>query len=159
MHQKVEGTDAYNVTVSSHNGLALVLIIKEMVYQFQSSKYVMHATHEATRRVYTYSQGKYTTTAIYLEQYQNIIDVIEQVGGSIGRNEGLVKAYAKVKGLDIDDLDEDELTELTQQTYERYIATSFVLAADRSRYGRLIEGLENDYLQGQNNYPTKWLKA
>ena len=159
MRQKVEGTDTYSTIMSDHDGLKLLASIKEIVYQFQSSKYVMHAVHEATRRFYTYAQGKYTTTAVYLEQYQNIVDVIEHVGGSIGKNDGLVKAYAKMKSIDITTTTGTALTELQQETYERYLATSFILSADRSRYGRLIEGLENDYLQGQNNYPANLTSA
>jgi hypothetical protein len=30
----------------------------------------------------------------------------------------------------------------------------FLLGSDRARYGKLIEDLENDFLQGHNNYPT-----
>ena len=86
MRQKVEGMDTYSSIMNDHDGLRLLTCIKEIVYQFQSSKYTMHAVHEATRRLYTYTQGKYTTTAAYLEQYQNIVDVIEHVGGSIGKN-------------------------------------------------------------------------
>ncbi len=33
------------------------------------------------------------------------------------------------------------------------MAVAFLLGADCARYGRLIEILENDYLQGQNKYP------
>jgi hypothetical protein len=29
----------------------------------------------------------------------------------------------------------------------------FLLSSDRSRYGRLIEDLENNYIQGQDNNP------
>ena len=36
---------------------------------------------------------------------------------------------------------------------------AFLLGCDRSRYGKLIEDLENDYLQGRNNYPTTVVAA
>jgi hypothetical protein len=29
-----------------------------------------------------------------------------------------------------------------------------MLGSDKARFGRLLENLENDYLQGHNNYPT-----
>jgi hypothetical protein len=159
MRQKVESGSSYSIISGNHDGLALLVSIKEIVYQFQSSKFVMHAVHDATRRFYTYSQGKHATTAVYLEQYQNIVDVINQVGGSVGKNIGLVKEYAKVKGVDFETLSNEALKKLKEETYERYLATSFVLAADRSRYGRLIESLENDYLQGRDNYPTTLTSA
>jgi hypothetical protein len=148
MRQKVEASSGYGSMSGAHDGLKLLITIKEIVYQFHSSKFVMHAVHDATRRFYMYSQGKHTTTAVYLEQYQNIIDVIQQVGGSVGKSEGLVQAYAKTKGVDTKTMSDKERTALEQEAYDRYLATSFILASDRSRYGRLIEGLENDYLQG-----------
>ena len=47
-----------------------------------------------------------------------------------------------------------KLAELKHTTQVRYLAVAFLLGADRSRYGRLIEDLENDFLQGRNNFPT-----
>jgi Zinc knuckle len=37
---------------------------------------------------------------------------------------------------------------------EQFLATSFLLNSDRSRYGRLIEDIENAFIQGQNRYPA-----
>ena len=34
------------------------------------------------------------------------------------------------------------------------MAVAFLLGCDRSRYGRLIEDLENDFLQGNDHYPS-----
>ncbi len=36
---------------------------------------------------------------------------------------------------------------------DAYLACAFLLEADRNRYGKLIEDLENDYIQGQDCYP------
>jgi hypothetical protein len=40
-----------------------------------------------------------------------------------------------------------------KEAQERYLAVAFVLGSDRNRFGKLIEHLENSYLQGQNLYP------
>jgi hypothetical protein len=42
---------------------------------------------------------------------------------------------------------------LKKEAQEQYLATAFLLSANRGRYGRLIEDLERDYLQGQDRYP------
>ena len=34
------------------------------------------------------------------------------------------------------------------------MAVAFLLGADCLQYGKLVENMENDYLQGRNNYPT-----
>ena len=46
-----------------------------------------------------------------------------------------------------------DLLIIRQDAQQLYLATAFILGADRNKYGQLIENLENDYLQGQNNYP------
>jgi hypothetical protein len=41
------------------------------------------------------------------------------------------------------------------EAVERYYAVAFLLGSDHVRYRKLIEDLENAYLQGQNNYPKR----
>jgi hypothetical protein len=60
-----------------------------------------------------------------------------------------LKQVASEKGKAIDAMtDEDK-----KEAQERYLAVAFILGSDRSRFGLLIEHLENAYLQGQNGYP------
>ena len=42
---------------------------------------------------------------------------------------------------------------------EIYPACAFVINSDLRQYGRLIEGLENDYTKGNDNYPRNMVKA
>ena len=53
---------------------------------------------------------------------------------------------------------EDKITN-SNNAKEAYMATAYLLGADQSRYGRLIKSLENDYLQGKNNYPKNMTEA
>ena len=96
------------------------------------------------------------TTQAYLEQFQNVINVIEHSGGTIGHEPGIKKMIAHASGVDVGDIDDmstDERDDLHKNTHSRYLAVAFKLVSDRSRFGRLIEKIKNDYLQGQNNYP------
>jgi hypothetical protein len=36
---------------------------------------------------------------------------------------------------------------------QEYLAVAFLLNADRTRYASYLQGVENDYLQGQDKYP------
>ena len=42
---------------------------------------------------------------------------------------------------------------------ELYMATVFIAQADKRRYGKLQEELENDFTKGNDNYPTDLVKA
>jgi len=125
-----------------------------MSFNFQSQKYVVHALHESKRRFYLCSQGKHLTTQAYLELFQNMHDVIVHSGGSIGHEPGIEAAVAAETGAVIATMTKAQGDALSKTAQERYLAVAFLLGSDRSRYGRLIKNLENDYLQGTNHYPT-----
>ena len=42
---------------------------------------------------------------------------------------------------------------------EIYISCAFVINSNLKRYGRLIEELENDYTEGNVNYPRNMVKS
>ena len=91
------------------------------------------------------------TVPAYLEMFQKTVDVIGHIGGIIGIEPGMEKAY-NVK------LDCDEDTKLTPEeeliVQDQYLVSAFILSSDRSRYEELIGNLENDYLQLLDHYPT-----
>ena len=45
------------------------------------------------------------------------------------------------------------LTNAKQTAKQEYLAVAFLLAADRNRYGILIQDLENEFTQGVDKYP------
>ena len=57
------------------------------------------------------------------------------------------------------DLDEDKRATINAAARYIYLSCAFIFASDPKRYGRLVEELENDYTNGNNNYPTNMVKA
>ncbi len=154
MRQKLEALEDFDRMLAEGDGLAILLAIRDMLSNFQSQKYVPHLLHESKRRFYMCSQGRHTTTQAYLEQFKNMVDVIENSGGSLGPEPGIKQAIAAETGTDIGNMIAEQREDLHQQAKSRYLAVAFILGSGRSRFGRLIENLENDYLQGRCNYPT-----
>ena len=81
-----------------------------------------------------------------------MIDVIQHSGGSIGEDSRVEKMILGKKSKD--SLSEAELIDLKEEIKDRSMAVAFLLGADCLQYGKLVENMENDYLQGRNNYPT-----
>jgi hypothetical protein len=48
---------------------------------------------------------------------------------------------------------EDKLA-ATQRAKDKYLAAAFLCSADKARYTKLLEDLDNAYLYGTNNYPV-----
>ena len=72
---------------------------------------------------------------------------------------GIEDAIIKEMKTTRDALGPDELAKITTNANQHAKATAFLLGSDRTRYGKLIEDLENDYLQGSNNYPKTVIAA
>uniref|UniRef100_A0A7S2UAI5 Uncharacterized protein n=1 Tax=Attheya septentrionalis TaxID=420275 RepID=A0A7S2UAI5_9STRA len=154
MRFKIKVLDNFDTMSADRNGLALLKAIQDIVvYNFQSRKYLRHGLHEAMRRFYGCVQGNNMTTQAYLKQFQHSIAAIECYGGSVGNEPAIEKALADERGLLIWALTPEELDELKKEAQEQYLATAFLLGADRGRYSGLIVSLENAYLLGNNNYP------
>jgi hypothetical protein len=92
------------------------------------------------------------STQTYLELFQNTVDVIEHSGGAIGNHRGIENIIVKPQGLTMP-LTNDERATVEKEAQGEYLAVAFLLNADRTRYASMLQDLENDYLQGQDNYP------
>ena len=92
------------------------------------------------------------TTQQYHLQFQNTVDVIKHSGGNIGDDLGVEQMVLGAR--DKESLTADEKRGLADDVEQRSMAVAFILCADRLRFGKLVEDMENNYLQGNNKYPT-----
>ena len=153
MKWRLESAHDYETLSANRDSLGLLLAIKDLVYNFQSQKYLPQALHESVRRLYTCIQGKHMTTQTYMEKFQNIVDVIEHRGGSIGIEPGVVALLASERTIDMTTMTIQQKTALEKEAQGMYLAIAFLLNSDRNKYGKLIEDLENSYLHGEDKYP------
>ena len=151
MKAKLESMTEFQGASLYNNGVELLKIVKTVCFNFASQKYLPQAIHEAKRRFYQQCQGKYMNAQDYLEQFTNHVDVLTHVGAVIGPDTSIVASLAGMNattGLPNPATDAHRI-----EARELYLAVSFLLGADRARYGKLIEDLENNFLQGQHLFP------
>jgi hypothetical protein len=71
-------------------------------------------------------------------QFQNIVDVIEYIGGSIGTDNGIVEHFMKEKKVDTSKMDEKEMEAFTKAVNTEaqgwYLAVRFISALDCTQY-------------------------
>jgi hypothetical protein len=70
---------------------------------------------------------------------------LEAVGATIGPHRGVIDMIVGEAGV--------ATPAQVNEANERWIAVAFINSADKTRYGRLLEDLRNNYLMGQDNYP------
>ena len=87
----------------------------------------------------------------YFIQFQNLIDVIKHSGGNISNDEGMEMFILNGRSKTL--MNAAELTTLANDVENRLMGAAFLMCADRQRFGRLIESIENDFIEGRNRYP------
>ena len=152
LRARLEGLDEYEEISTELKGLDLLIAIREIVYSFESQKFLPHAVVDAQRRLFLMYQGKSMTLQAYLEHFKDCIEVIEQCGGKIEPHKKIVTmVYREMKITSV--ISKTEAAEAREAAKQVYLATLFIMGSDRARYGRLIEKTENDFAQGMNTYP------
>jgi hypothetical protein len=127
------------------------------MFTFQTQKYGPQAMHEAKRCFYMMRQDKHTSVQQYYESFVNTVEVIEHCGGDIGTNQSLVNEM--LGGRDRAIASDASIADAEQLAKEKYLACAFILGADKTRYGRLLEDLENSFTQGSDKFPKNMTDA
>jgi hypothetical protein len=153
MRQRLEAMIEFRRLSSDRDGLELIMAIKDLIFKFQSQKFLPQALHKSARRFYSCRQGKQMTTQAYLELFQNTVDVIQHSGGAIGNHPGIVDMIMSRRGLTAALTSDAEKAEVANEAQDEYLAVAILLHADRTRYSSMLQDYENDFLQGQDNYP------
>ena len=116
MRQKIQAN-----TNSTGDAIELLKNIEDTTYNYQSQKHLAHAIHDAKRRLYTFVQSRHMTTQTYYEQFNNLIDVVNRIGGTYGIEPGLLEQFAATRGKIVINHDTIEKAEAK----EHYIAVAF----------------------------------
>ena len=96
-----------------------------------------------------------------MEQCQNIVNIVIHSEVSISGHPGLKKMIMHEEKLTSPSLtmSKEEEAAVEVETLACSTAIAFLLGCDRARYGKLIEDLKNDFLQGRNKYPMTVVAA
>ena len=149
MRQKVEAYSGYPIISKHGDAIELLKVIKDVAYNYQVQKYTPEAVCEAKRRFYGCRQLRHQSTQAYFEHFQNQVDVISHIGGIVGNDPILISKTAGNLGKEVEEMNEEDRS----KTKDEFLAIAFLTGADRMRYGKLLDELQNDYLQGYDGYP------
>jgi hypothetical protein len=157
LREKVKAHKSYKSAHKAGNVVQLLQIIKTEMFTFQTQKYGPQAMHEAKRRFYMMRQDKHTSVQQYYESFINTVEVIEHCGGDIGTDRSLVTEM--LGGRDRVIASDEVIADAERLAKEKYLACAFILGADKTRYGRLLEDLENSFTQGSDKFPKNMTDA
>jgi hypothetical protein len=159
MKSKLESLLDYDVFNEAVDVVALIKTIKGLTYQFESQRYHSQALHKAICRFYRFYQTKDMSNAMFLENFQTLVSVVEDYGGTIGTGLKEAKAELIKEGIDVDNASDASKGKAMETAKNRYLAMAMLTAADVARYSHLLEDLDNDYTKGNDNYPCTVTEA
>ena len=150
---KIEAMSNHIALSEAGDPIGLLKNIKTVMTNVQTTKYLPHAVYDYKRSLFLYKQGD-ATVPEYHKQFKSLVDVIEYNGGSIGSDQGLIALKLEAAGADPTAQSRSEKETATAEARDATIACALILGADKSRFGKLKEDLENAYTQGDDKYPS-----
>ena len=159
IRNRLEALNNYETMKQDSNGLALLIAIKDLLYNVQYRKYVPLSIHLAKRQFYLNSQGRSVSVANYYEQFNNTIDMLEHCGASLGEDDGIITKVLEHHDIEPSTATPTQKENARIEAQEWYYGLAFLMGADRVRFGRYLEDLENDFTQGVDRYPKSRVDA
>jgi hypothetical protein len=95
--------------------------------------------------------------ATYLRTFQSHINAIDHLNGDFGIHMLYIQAHIQETRGDINDVATCKRTKIA--VCEEFVAKCFLLKSDPRRYALLIAMIQNDYISGQDKYPTTLSRA
>ena len=161
LRTKLEAMNSHENIANAADCIGLLKNIKNISYNYQSEKLKRQALHEAKRRFYVMYQDRTMSVQDYFDKFNNLVKVIEHCGGSIVDEQMLIdelEIETDPPILLINATDADKLKARTSAK-EKALAIAFILSADRNRYGKMVEDMENNYLHNIDTFPESLIKS
>lgn len=155
LRAKLETVSNHELIADQASRIGLLQNVKNVSYNYQSEKLKRQALHEAKRQFYLFYQDRSMTCQQCLEKFNNLVEVIEHYGGGSMVDEKILqdKLPEFKPPILIGVATTAEKTKARDLAREKTLSIAFLLSADRNRYGRLVEDMENNYLQNIDTFP------
>ena len=149
VRNRLEALNTYETMKQESNGLELLVAIKDLLYNVQDCKYVPLSIHLAKQQFYLNS----TSVAGYYEQFNNIINMLEHCGASLGEDDGIITKVLEHHDIEAATATATQKENAQIEAQEWYYGLAFLMGADRVHIGHYLEDHENDFTQGVDRYP------
>ena len=168
MKAKLEQSLNWQTILDAQDGIELLKMIKTIVHKFEDQKFTPLAVTNAKLNLYQFRQGNLTCSE-YLRKFTNLADISLSYDGTLHDpaiahfvfndqfKEDPTTGQPRASFVTITDA--AELKRFHERCEEMVRATLFLQFADKRRFGKLIEDLENNFTRGSDEYPRDLVTA
>ena len=140
-----------NFEAAQGNGIALLLLIQQLMCSFEELRYPVDARHDLKKQFFSMKQGGMDLKD-YWNKFTTLVTVLDSVGITIP-DEVLINEIATANAR-INAPNEADRTEARERT----LAMCF-LSGTNQKHASYVAELRNAYLDGNNNYPKTLSEA
>jgi hypothetical protein len=158
MRAKLEAAPGFKGLKSKFNLIGLIKTIKGLSFKFEGQQSKTRSLTLAHKRFQYLIQARDTTNAGLVETFITSVSVLEQYGGTIGKDEGAIEDEIVAAGYTAPASATEKET-ASNTAREKFLAMLFLYAVDKFRYGKLLDELENDLTKGVDHYHDTITKA
>lgn len=80
-------------------------------------------------------------------------------GGELGADQHIIDWVMAIIGILGHSISEEQMAKVRVLSEDGYLGIAFLLEASKSRYGLLMQNLQNEYLWGNDKYPASLASA
>ena len=154
VRNRLEAHADWNTINGGSDVIELLRLIQTCMTQRQTRKHPVHNIVDNEKTVLNFKQGCGMSDNDYYQRFQDAVDVAERAGGAVGVQEDRIIAELEHLALDPDVPTEEERSRATQIARDKYLAVLFLLNSDKRRYGTLVTNISNEFVRGNDTYPT-----
>jgi Reverse transcriptase (RNA-dependent DNA polymerase) len=150
MKDKIRSNDKHKIKLTQGDCIWLLTEIKGIMLRFEGQRFLHLSLDDASRNLIMFRQNPEMSLTTFKTEFENLVDVFEHYGGTIGTYPSLV---SMVSARITDTLEREK------SSRNQHVAIMFLNRSDRRRYGTLWADLENQFARGNNQYPTDLTEA
>ena len=167
LQHKLKNSKKWDNISTTQNVIDLLELIKVISYRYEEDKYLPLSIHNAKSAFYKFNQRDLSLND-YREKFSNVVERATSYENSL-YDDKLLDYLCKKKHdkrwteftetVGLRTLNSKAIESLHEQAHEVTVATGFIASADKKRYGKILDDLENDCIKGKTNYPTDMAAA
>ena len=156
MRDKLVGLKHFKDFDNEKDTATLLIEIKAISYKYKGHRNPYLALDDAKLKLYSYYQKPHESNTLHYNTFHLIVEVVEHHGGTICRDEALIKIEAKKKDPYFDPLSALMAKQLAAKAIVRNkaLAIVFLKQSDMITYSCLRDSLENQFSLGNYQYLT-----
>jgi hypothetical protein len=114
--------------------------------------------YEAKQKLFLMVQKRGQSLQDYHRSFQAQLEVIQSIGGSFDGND-LINWALEKEGIHPSNADDAQRKKARQTSSDAFESIAFLSGADKQRYGRMFDDLENDQMKNMDSFPKTLIDA